>query len=419
VQENSKQMNNQASASEQSDTAFISLAEAAKKTGYHQDYLGQLARSGKLDAQKVGRNWVTTRAAVNKFLGRAPEAAPQIVSPVEPVQVSEPIMVQSVSEVVVQPAQVETVMEVVAVETPVAIPAPEKIAAEEKIQVAAPAAEPVMMSVVEEAAPEVPAEPVRTVAREISVSQPVQKKVFAPAASVRNPVPARAAAIPKFPSEKKLMPHQMSPMADLQSAIINAVPSRLQADPMKRFATVNFHKVCFDKKTKLEKLPQQAAYVPRPPAHRTLAQHIEEEDRLAVSAPKKFSYSMALASIVLLAGFSFIAYDFFHQDPQSAGQPQISNLQSADEISQGLSDGQEVAGVSTSTLGTEVIPKNSTSYTVNNDSIEESSLILIEMPEEFKGTYSILSKSRGQFTLKLSQPAPSDLKFDYWISPSN
>jgi excisionase family DNA binding protein len=391
VQENSKQMDNQASTPEQSDTAFISLAEAAKKTGYHQDYLGQLARSGKLEAQKVGRNWVTTRAAVNKFLGRAPEAAPQPAAPVQPVPASEPVMIQSVSEVVIQPAQTETVMEIAAVETPA--PAPEKNVAEEKMEVARPASQPAPAVA---AVTEQPASPVKPVAKEISLNQPAWKKS----------------------PEKKLMPHQMSPMADLQAAIINAVPSHIQADPMKKFATVNFHKVCFDKRAKLEKLPHQAAYVPRPPVHRTLAQHVEEEDRLAAAAPKKFSYSMFLASIVLLAGFSFIAYDFFHQDPQSSGQPQISSLQSADEINQGLPDNPEVAGVSTSTLGTEVIPKNSVSYTVNNDSIEESSLILIQMPEEFKGTYSILSKSRGQFTLKLSQPAPSDLKFDYWISPS-
>src|SRR5690606_27509919 len=54
----------------QLEGGFISLADAAKKTGYHQDYLGQLARGGKLEAQKIGRNWVTTQAALDKFLGR-------------------------------------------------------------------------------------------------------------------------------------------------------------------------------------------------------------------------------------------------------------------------------------------------------------------------------------------------------------
>jgi fibronectin-binding autotransporter adhesin len=45
----------------------LSLAQAAQITGYHQDYLGQLARTGKLPAQKIGRNWVTTIEAVYKL----------------------------------------------------------------------------------------------------------------------------------------------------------------------------------------------------------------------------------------------------------------------------------------------------------------------------------------------------------------
>jgi hypothetical protein len=50
-----------------SDGGFLSLAQAAEITGYHQDYLGQLARAGKLPAQKIGRNWVTTIEAVYKL----------------------------------------------------------------------------------------------------------------------------------------------------------------------------------------------------------------------------------------------------------------------------------------------------------------------------------------------------------------
>lgn len=45
----------------------ISLAEAARITGYHQDYLGQLCRGGKLKATKYGRNWFTTTEAIEDF----------------------------------------------------------------------------------------------------------------------------------------------------------------------------------------------------------------------------------------------------------------------------------------------------------------------------------------------------------------
>lgn len=46
---------------------LISLSHAARLTGYHQDYLGQLCRAGKLPASKVGRNWFTSKEAVEKL----------------------------------------------------------------------------------------------------------------------------------------------------------------------------------------------------------------------------------------------------------------------------------------------------------------------------------------------------------------
>ena len=46
---------------------FISLAEAAKHCAYSQEYLSLLARKGKLDATKFGRNWVTTKKAIETY----------------------------------------------------------------------------------------------------------------------------------------------------------------------------------------------------------------------------------------------------------------------------------------------------------------------------------------------------------------
>ena len=45
----------------------ISLSEAAKITGYHEDYLGQRARLGQLKAVKIGRNWLTHRSCLDDF----------------------------------------------------------------------------------------------------------------------------------------------------------------------------------------------------------------------------------------------------------------------------------------------------------------------------------------------------------------
>ncbi|MDE2312126.1 MAG: hypothetical protein KGJ93_03520, partial [Patescibacteria group bacterium] len=47
--------------------SFLSLAEASKLTGYHQDYLSFLCRTGKLKGFKIGRNWTTTKQALSDF----------------------------------------------------------------------------------------------------------------------------------------------------------------------------------------------------------------------------------------------------------------------------------------------------------------------------------------------------------------
>jgi len=36
---------------------FISLKQASEISGYHQDYLSQLIRQGKIKGTKIGRNW--------------------------------------------------------------------------------------------------------------------------------------------------------------------------------------------------------------------------------------------------------------------------------------------------------------------------------------------------------------------------
>jgi len=47
---------------------YISLAEAARDFSYSAAYLGKLAKEGKIDAHKEGRNWVTTKEAIKKYL---------------------------------------------------------------------------------------------------------------------------------------------------------------------------------------------------------------------------------------------------------------------------------------------------------------------------------------------------------------
>lgn len=47
---------------------YILLSKLAKTTPYSQEYLSLLARQGKIDAFKQGRNWVSTQQAVENYL---------------------------------------------------------------------------------------------------------------------------------------------------------------------------------------------------------------------------------------------------------------------------------------------------------------------------------------------------------------
>jgi len=61
------------------DAAWIPLREAAQGTPYSQEYLSLLARIGRLEAVKRGRNWYTTRRAVEAYQ-RSVAASNQLAS---------------------------------------------------------------------------------------------------------------------------------------------------------------------------------------------------------------------------------------------------------------------------------------------------------------------------------------------------
>jgi Fic family protein len=47
---------------------YLSLSELAKSTKFTEKYLNLLARTGKLEAHKEGRNWLTTKEALERYL---------------------------------------------------------------------------------------------------------------------------------------------------------------------------------------------------------------------------------------------------------------------------------------------------------------------------------------------------------------
>lgn len=56
---------------------LISLAEAAEIGGFTQPHLSLLARRGKLWAIKIGRNWLTTKAALEEYLAQDRRPGPK------------------------------------------------------------------------------------------------------------------------------------------------------------------------------------------------------------------------------------------------------------------------------------------------------------------------------------------------------
>jgi hypothetical protein len=46
---------------------LISLQEASQLCGLTQQHLGHLIRRGELWGKRIGRNWITTRQAINQY----------------------------------------------------------------------------------------------------------------------------------------------------------------------------------------------------------------------------------------------------------------------------------------------------------------------------------------------------------------
>jgi excisionase family DNA binding protein len=50
------------------DRELITISEAARRFGLSPQYLRDIARSGRLKAQKFGRDWLTTPADVEAYI---------------------------------------------------------------------------------------------------------------------------------------------------------------------------------------------------------------------------------------------------------------------------------------------------------------------------------------------------------------
>jgi len=51
-----------------SNEKFISLKDLSEQSSFSSKYLNLLARSGKLEAHKEGRNWISSKKALERYL---------------------------------------------------------------------------------------------------------------------------------------------------------------------------------------------------------------------------------------------------------------------------------------------------------------------------------------------------------------
>jgi excisionase family DNA binding protein len=56
---------------------LITLSDAAQLSGLSSDHLRRLVRQGDLWGKKIGRNWVTTTAAVQEYIARDRKPGPK------------------------------------------------------------------------------------------------------------------------------------------------------------------------------------------------------------------------------------------------------------------------------------------------------------------------------------------------------
>lgn len=72
-----KMENDKGQKENQNEKNYIPLSEAAKVAGYTPEYFNYLSRKGKLHAEKIGRNWFTTKNWLKGFLGQGDEGSPE------------------------------------------------------------------------------------------------------------------------------------------------------------------------------------------------------------------------------------------------------------------------------------------------------------------------------------------------------
>jgi excisionase family DNA binding protein len=281
---------------------FLSLHQAAKMTGYHQDYLGQMARAGKLEAYKIGRNWQTTKAAINKMLGREQQE-----------------------------------------QQPAAVPVPAFVSA--------------------------PQSEIQPAVSSVEVHVPAVKKI-----------------------NINVLRLAQDAGPNLQEAIAT---SRPEPDTLPINLDQSNKNIFYHWSKLTNSSSQQKLNSPEPRRENSRVSFNDEQ----VVPRKKFRLVHAGFGILIigLAAASHLAQNYFRESPNQT--PQV-----------------QVAGASTSAVGRGTVPPGETQLIVRNENVEADAAVLIMLRQDYGGRYWITDQRTDQFTLRLSEPASSEIPFDYWIA---
>jgi hypothetical protein len=338
----------------------LSMHQASKMTGYHQDYLGQLARSGKLEAHKVGRNWFTTKYAVEVFLGR--------IKPEEEVA------------------------------APVATGLREEIVMEEKVLVTVQTPDlPIAQSV---------AEPLHSeeVIAQVETNLPTKEQIAASLYEME--------VFEKKNLKEKIVINIIETSRDagpnLQELLSVAAPRQVFVSRIRDENNKNAY-------LRLNKLITRTKAVGR--SNDSDSRNFFNPLNSKLSSKKIFAGMITAMVIFAITAISFVYMNRPEEQPQiSAENNQIVN---ADLIEEKKVAGESTSAYQASSGGKTVLLAGRTEVRIVDENILQNSSLFITLRSNYSGQYWVSYQTDGSATIKFSEKSQLDIPFDYLIIKSN
>lgn len=351
------------------DSEFISLAQASRMTGYHQDYLGQLARAGKLEAKKIGRNWLTTKKSINIFLGR--EAQEQKVEPAT-----------------VQPEIKETKVEL----KPATVIEPEiKISKQESTRVSVNSIQNHPGAGVNVQESLIKFYPTRT-GEKINAEQ-------------RNIIIRFGKIWEKQKIELEDQEENILQLRDEVKDLLEGYEARLRDRELR---------LREQEKISLKLLTRPTKKIKQVVSHHTISTH-------APYAPALVSLLAVIALVLTMTGTVYFYKntntDFTATalDQKRVAGDSTTSLYMWPPSELEARSMPTTVNLELSNSGHEQVSAGQTEMIVINPHATPTSTIVITFKEEYQGGYWIAGQYKGSFVIKLTTPPVKDLPFDFWI----